>query len=87
MNTLHKNYQIVQSAYPEIASRIKLFWGQRDFTVLMLELVGATRGDSLDGFPKNIKEAILELQAIHDKTFPSYSVQARNDRSLAHRSF
>lgn len=51
MSALQENYQLVLEAYPEIAKKIKIFWGNQEFTDLIDELLTNTRGHQREGFP------------------------------------
>jgi hypothetical protein len=85
MSRLQKNYQVIVETYPDIARKIKFFWGNREFTDLMHELLNDTRDHSRLGFPKNVVASFLTLQALHDLTFPALSEKSYGARALSHR--
>ncbi len=86
MSVLQKNYQIIATAFPPIGEKIKLFWGHQDFTDLMQDLLYNTRGHSRMGFTLDVAAALLELQDLHDRTFPKFKQVSLNARALSHRS-
>ena len=85
MSALQDNYQVIVETYPDIAKKVKLFWGNQEFTDLLHDLLYNTRGNARDGFPLHVMTAFLELQEIHNKVFPQFAEKSPAGRVLSHR--
>ena len=85
MSALQDNYQLVLEAYPEIARKIKFFWGNQEFTDLMDELLTNTRGHQREGFPLRVVASFITLQQLHDQVFPAFSERSYAPKVLSHR--
>jgi hypothetical protein len=85
MSLLQENYDVIVEAYPDIAKKIKFFWGNREFTDLIDELLNDTRDHAREGFPKKVVNSLLTLQALHDQTFPALSEKSYGAKALSHR--
>ncbi len=85
MSLLQTRYQIVADAYPDIARKIKVFWGYQEFTDLMHDLMQNTRDHERAGFPFHVVTAFLELQALHNQIFPAYAEKSNRTAVLTHR--
>jgi hypothetical protein len=85
MSELQDTYQIVADAYPDIGKKIKLFWGNQEFTDLMYDLLNNTRGHLRDGFPFDVVTAFLKLQELHNRVFPQFAERSLTAKVLIHR--
>jgi hypothetical protein len=85
MGVLQQKYQVVADSYPDIAKKIKLFWGYQEFTDLMHDLLQNTREHSRAGFPFHVVTAFLELQELHNRTFPQHVERSVNAKVLSFR--
>jgi hypothetical protein len=85
MSILQDNYQVVVEGYPEIAKKIKLFWGSQEFTDLMHELLNGTRDHNRVGFSKNVVISLITLQELHDQVFPALAKRSIYAKTLAFR--
>ena len=85
MSILQDRYQIVADAYPDIAKKIKVFWGYQEFTDLMHDLLQNTRSHSRVGFPFHVVTAFLELQELHNRIFPAHAEKSNSTPVLSYR--
>jgi len=85
MSLLQENYQVIEDSYPEIGRKIKLFWGNQEFTDLMHELLTDTRGHVRTGFPCAVVNSFLKLQELHNTVFPQFSEKSPVRKVLSHR--
>jgi hypothetical protein len=72
-------YQTIELGFPNIARKIKVFWGHPEFTKLLQDLQTDSSDKPRAGFPADVLLALSELQSIHDSTFPQH---APKDRSI-----
>jgi hypothetical protein len=85
MSVLQENYQRVADAYPDIARKIKCFWGNQEFTDLMVDLLTNTRDHQRVGFPLPVVASFIQLQQLHDQVFPKYAERSYAPKVLSHR--
>jgi len=85
MSDLQENYQLVAETYPEIAKKIKFFWGNQEFTDLMDDLLNNTRDHRREGFPLKVVASFIKLQQLHDQVFPTYTEKSCSAKVLSHR--
>jgi hypothetical protein len=72
-------YQTIEFGFPNIARKIKVFWGNPEFTKLLQDLQTDSSDKPRAGFPADVLLALSELQSIHDSMFPQH---APKDRSI-----
>ena len=65
-----QHFLTVNSAFPSIGHKIKLFWGHPEFTRLMLDLQLDTSDRPRLGFPEEVLLALHQLELEHDSEFP-----------------
>lgn len=82
MSEVKQSFRVVLDAYPAIAEKIKLFWGEQEFTDLVHNLINDTRDGSRKGFSFEVTSALLTLQHWHDHYFPKYCVRTRKEWAL-----
>jgi hypothetical protein len=70
MNRREHYLGIVKAAFPELAEKLRLFWGNQEFVDLIHELLHDTRGNTRKGFPINVLNALCELEEVHLETHP-----------------
>ncbi len=85
MSLLQENYQVIEDAYPELGRKVKLFWGNQEFTDLMHELLTDTRGHARAGFPRPVVNSFLKLQGLHNRVFSQFSEKSHATKVLSHR--
>ena len=64
------DFKVIDQAFPHIGSKIKLYWGQRQFANYMNELLHGTRGGKRRGFPSDVLTALGNLFEQHNKVYP-----------------
>ena len=64
------DFKVIDQAFPHIGSKIKLYWGQRQFATYMNELLHDTRGGTRRGFPSDVLTALGNLFDQHNKAYP-----------------
>jgi hypothetical protein len=64
------DYKLVNSAFPSIGKKLKLFWGHPEFNELMDELLVYKRGVPREGFPAEVLFALSTLESLHKGAFP-----------------
>jgi hypothetical protein len=71
--TLHDNadFATVEARFPNIANKIRVFWGSPEFVSLMFELQqdGSSERPRA-GFPLEVLMALQSLEQLHDLEFP-----------------
>ena len=66
----NSDFKVIDQAFPRIGSKIKLYWGQRQFATYMNELLHDTRGGKRRGFPRDVLTALGNLFDQHNKAYP-----------------
>jgi hypothetical protein len=85
MSLLQDNYQVIVESYPDIAKKIKLFWGSQEFTDLMHDLLNGTRDHNRAGFSRKIVGSLITLQDLHDRTFPAFTERSNYAKAFEFR--
>lgn len=85
MNEVRTSYKTIADAYPGIAAKLKLFWGEQEFTDFVHDLINDTREHSRQGFPLAVTSALITLQYWHDHQFPQFAERTGNAWSLNFR--
>lgn len=70
MNEKSTNFQLVNSAFPRLAEKLKLYWGYPEFVTLMKELQHECSDRPRAGFPTEVLFALADLETEHDSTYP-----------------
>jgi hypothetical protein len=72
--TLHDDadFATVAIKFPTIANKIKVFWGNPEFSHLMFELQQDSSDRPRAGFPLNVLAALQSLEQLHDVEFPQF---------------
>lgn len=60
------------NAFPHVAHRVTLFWGQPEGRPYLNSLISETRGETRQGFPNHFFPTILKLIEVHDKEHPKF---------------
>ncbi|MBC7917503.1 MAG: hypothetical protein H7Y28_06810 [Rhodoferax sp.] len=60
----------INSTFPELGHKIRVFWGHPEFTALMLNLQQDTSDRPRFGFPQTVMHALQQLELDHDSEFP-----------------
>lgn len=68
-----KQYLLIQSKFPRIASNFDFLWGAPEFSDYVYKLIEDTRENTRQGFPSDVFFAILDIQELHDQEFPHYA--------------
>ena len=68
----NEHFKLVNSRFPHIGKKIEFLWGEREFDTMINKLFSDTRGDTRQGFPLEIADALLKLMMLHDTEFPYY---------------
>jgi hypothetical protein len=74
-----KYFITVNEKFPNIAKKIKVFWGHPEFVTLMHELQHDTGGRLRAGFPSDVLMALHELESEHNQLWPQL---ARKDKNI-----
>jgi hypothetical protein len=82
MSEVRQSFRIILDAYPAIAEKIKLFWGEQEFTDLVHDLINDTRDGARKGFSFEVSAALITLQHWHDHHFPKHAQRTRKEWSL-----
>lgn len=70
--TLHDDadFAVVEAKFPNIANKIRVFWGNPEFVSLMFELQQDSSDRPRAGFPFDVLMALQSLEQLHDVEFP-----------------
>jgi hypothetical protein len=71
-------YQTIDFEYPNVAKKIRVFWGYPEFTKLMQELQTDSSDRPRAGFPGDVLFALHELQTIHDMAYPQHAFKDKS---------
>jgi hypothetical protein len=63
------DFKVVNDAFPRIGQKLNAFWGRREFTPYMNELLHDNRGGNRKGFPFETLIALHALAEQHHKTY------------------
>jgi len=85
MNEVRTSYKTIVDAFPGIAAKLKLFWGEQEFSDLVHDLLNDTRDHERQGFPLEVTSALITLQYWHDRQFPQLAERTVNAWSLNFR--
>jgi len=66
-------YETIDFSFPNIAKKIKVFWGHPEFTKLLQDLQTDSSDKPRAGFPGDVLLALSELQTIHDLVYPQHA--------------
>lgn len=69
MLTHNQDFLTVQAAFPNVAKKIQLFWGEKEFLGLMDDLIHDNRGNR-QGFPATVLFALNNLDEAHRAAHP-----------------
>jgi hypothetical protein len=72
-------FKTVNEKFPNIASKIKLYWGHREFVVLMRELQHVSVDRQRAGFPPDVLFALHEMEVSHHLIWPQFK---RNHKDI-----
>jgi hypothetical protein len=65
------DFATVEAKFPNIANKIRVFWGNPEFVSLILELQQDSSSDRPRvGFPFDVLMALQSLEQLHDIEFP-----------------
>lgn len=74
----NKDFQLIESAFPHVGSRINLYWGHKEFIKLMDDLIHDTRCEApRKGFPVEVLFALHSLNELHKDKFPHQYQQSK----------
>lgn len=73
MSEIKQSFKTVMEAYPDLAAKIKLFWGHPEFTDLVQGLLTDTRTHTRQGFPLGVMAALMTLQEWHDHHYATHA--------------
>jgi hypothetical protein len=85
MSEVKQSLKVIADSYPEIARKIKLFWGAQEFTNLVCDLIYDTRGATRNGFAAEVITSLMTLKHWHDWHFPQFSSPKANNWKLNSR--
>ena len=66
----NNEFRIVNEKFPNIGSKLRLFWGYPEFVKLMFELQQDNSERPRAGFPAPVLFALQTLEELHDEQFP-----------------
>lgn len=66
-------FATIEFSFPNIARKIKVFWGNPEFTKLLQDLQTDSSDKPRAGFPADVLLALSELQSIHDSMYPQHA--------------
>ena len=72
--TQTRDFQVINSAFPQVGKRIERLWGEPEFQTLIHQLLWDSRGGSREGFPANVTFALARLETKHARTFPELTI-------------
>lgn len=64
------HFNTIDRAFPRIAKRLKLSWGEQELTDYVRHLLTDTRDGTRQGFPFEVVDALQNLSDQHDQTHP-----------------
>jgi hypothetical protein len=64
------DFATVEAKFPNIANKIRVFWGHPEFPKLMLDLQQDSSDRPRAGFPFEVLTALQSLEQLHDIEFP-----------------
>jgi hypothetical protein len=85
MSEVKQSLKVVSESHPEIAQKIKLFWGAQEFTNLVCDLIYDTRGATRNGFAVEVIASLMTLKYWHDWHFPQFVSPTANNWKLNSR--
>jgi hypothetical protein len=65
-----KYFKTVDTAFPNLGKKIKLFWGNPEFVTLANDLQHDSSDRPRAGFPSDVLFALHELEADHNAFYP-----------------
>lgn len=65
------DFATVEAKFPNIANKIRVFWGNPEFISLMFELQQDSSDRPRAGFPFEVLMALQSLEQLHDFEFPN----------------
>lgn len=66
------DFAMVQAKFPNIANKIRVYWGNPEFVSLMFELQQDSSDRPRAGFPFEVLMALQSLELLHDLEFPHW---------------
>jgi hypothetical protein len=79
-------YETINFGYPNIAKKVRVFWGYPEFTKLMQELQTDSSDRPRAQFPGDVLFAISELQTIHDLGYPRLVIKEKSIWNIKKKS-
>ena len=70
---LDQSYLLVKGSFPHVADSICRKWGSRDLESYMGDLFVDARAARRQGFPEDIKAALVDIHRKHQQLFPLYA--------------
>ena len=73
----NENFNLILKSFPKIAGELKALWGTPKFFTYIESLEQDTTGTPRAGFPQEILEALLKIDAQHDAKFPDFKPKSK----------
>ncbi len=64
-----QDFHVIHDAFPHIAEKIKVLWGQKELVTYMDEFFKVSRGVGRKGFPGDVLMALSAIGAQHQEIF------------------
>ncbi len=73
------NIKIIATKHEKIAKALVLFWGEKEFNPYIEKLIkNDDERYKREGFSLEILTALLNLQSLHNKSFPNLELKENN---------
>ncbi len=76
MSAVNQSFEIIRNSYPEIAKKLRLFWGHAEFSEVVQELLHEDDGATPEALPGAVIAALLAMRHAHNDHFPHFARQA-----------
>ena len=86
MNQANQSFEVVQNSYPEIAKKLRLFWGHAEFSELVQGALHDSHGQTPVDLPVPVIKALLTVQSWHDQHFPNFAMHPNINETANSRS-
>lgn len=73
----NENFKLIAKSFPKIAAELQALWGTPKFASYLESLEQDTTGTPRVGFPEDILDALLRIDADHTARFPNLQPKSK----------
>lgn len=84
---LDQSYLLVKGTFPHVADAVCRKWGSRDLESYMADLFVDARAARRQGFPEDIKAALVNMHRKHQQLFPLYAHSTESRPSISNEDW